>query len=153
MNLSPNFTLEEFIHSDTGIKLGIDNKPNAIQIENMKALCDVVLEPLRAHFNSPIRILSGFRNQALNKAVGGVSTSQHTLGEAADITIRGVKNSDLWLFISLNLNYDQVIAEKLREDNGEAGWVHVSHKQYGKQRAEALSFLGHGKYVKGLQYV
>lgn len=152
MNLSDNFTLLEFTDSPKAKELGIDNTPNALQIENMKALCDVILEPLRKHFNAPIKILSGFRNLELNRAVGGVDTSQHTQGEAADITIRGVKNCDVWMFISLNLSYDQVIAEKLREDSSNAGWVHVSHRQYGKQRGEALSFLG-DRYVKGLQYV
>lgn len=153
MQLSQNFFLQEFVNSETAEKLGIDNTPNAMQIECMKALCDIVLEPLRSHFNSPIRILSGFRCQALNSALLGAPNSQHTLGEAADISVRGVKNSDVWMFISLNLNFDQVIAEKLREDDGAVGWIHVSHKNYGKQRGEAISYLGQGKYVKGLEYV
>jgi zinc D-Ala-D-Ala carboxypeptidase len=152
MQLSPHFSLAEFTASAKGKELGIENTPNAIHTENMKALCDVVLEPLRQHFGFPVQVLSGFRCHALNAAVGGSTTSQHTLGEAADIRIRGVKNEDIWMYISLNLNFDQVIAEKLKENDGNAGWIHVSHKNYGKQRGEALSFLG-DKYVKGLQFI
>lgn len=153
MNLSPHFTLAEFIASAKATELGIENTPNAIQIDAMSALCAITLEPIRLHFNSSIRILSGFRCPELNRAVGGADTSQHLLGEAADIHVYGVDNDDVWKFIQLNLNFDQVIAEKLRQDDGNAGWIHVSHKRDGKQRGEALSFLGNGQYVPGLQYI
>lgn len=152
MHLSTNFTLQEFTDSAKAKALGIENTPNAIQIESMKALCDVILEPLRAHYRQPIQILSGFRCPALNKAVGGSDKSQHLYGEAADIRIRGVKNFEIWMFISLNLSFDQLIAEKLKEHDGSAGWIHVSHKNYGKQRGEPLSFLG-DRYVKGLHFI
>lgn len=153
MRLSNHFTLQEFIISPKAIELGIKNYPNALQIAALQSLCDNILEPIRSNFDLGVRILSGFRCPELNKAVGGAGTSQHTLGEAADITIVGIKNVKLWQFIVDQLNYDQVIAEQLKEDNGNAGWVHVSHKPAGKQRREALSFLGGGKYVKGLQYI
>lgn len=153
MNLSTHFTLQEFTDSPKAKEFGLENTPNAMQIAALQSLCDNILEPLRAHFNSSIRILSGFRCLELNKAVGGAPTSQHTLGEAADIHVQGVRNDDVWKFIVLNLNFDQVIAEKLREDDGNAGWVHVSHKREGKQRGDNISFLSDGKYVKGLQYI
>lgn len=153
MKLSHNFTLQEFTDSPKAKELGIDNIPNAIQIAAMQSLCDNILEPIRTHFNSPVRILSGFRCPELNKAVGGAITSQHTLGEAADINVHGVKNDDLWRFIVLNLNFDQVIAEKLREDDGNAGWIHISHRREGKQRGESLSFLGNNNYINGLHYM
>lgn len=152
MKLSEHFDLKEFILSATAIELGIDNTPNAVQIACLQSLCDNVLEPLRVHYKSPVRILSGFRSRDLNKAVGGVSTSQHTLGEAADIHVAGIRNDDLWNFINMNLNFDQVIAEKLKQIDGSAGWIHVSHKRDGKQRGDALSFLG-DNYIKGLHYI
>jgi zinc D-Ala-D-Ala carboxypeptidase len=153
MGLSQHFTLEEFIYSAKGAEMDIDNTPNALQIARMKAWCDSIGEPIRAHFKSAVHILSGFRCPELNKLVGGANTSQHLLGEAADIHVFGVDNDDLWKFITLNLNFDQCIAEKLHRDNGNAGWVHVSHRREGKQRNEALSFLGNGQYVQGLQYI
>lgn len=153
MNISEHFTLKEFINSSKADELGIDNTPNAIQISAIQELCDNILEPIRFHFKRPIRILSGFRSVDLNKAVGGAATSQHTLGEAADIEINGIRNDAIWSFIVNTLNFDQCIAEKLMADNGAAGWIHISHKRSGAQRKEALSFLGNGKYVSGLHYM
>lgn len=154
MKLSDNFTLQEFINSSKAKELNISNVPTQIEIAALQSLCDNILEPIRAYFKLPVKILSGFRSKELNMALipPGALNSQHLIGEAADITISGVKNVDIWKFIVDKLNYDQVIAEKLKKDNGAAGWVHVSHKRIGKQRNEALSFLGHGNYVKGLQY-
>lgn len=153
MRLSDHFTLEEFISSSKADDLGINNTPNQIHIACMGLLCENILEPLSKHFNAPIGILSGFRNLDLNKAIGGSSTSQHMLGEAADIHVKGVRNDEAWRFIEMNLNFDQLIAEKLHKDDGNAGWVHVSYRRVGKQRNEAISFLGDGKYVSGLIYV
>lgn len=153
MRLSQNFTLQEFTDSPKAKELGIDNIPNQIQIAAMIAWCDNIGEPIRAYFGQPVKILSGFRSNELNKALGGADDSQHTKGEAGDIEVHGVRNSVLWQFIVLSLSYDQVIAEKLKENDGTAGWVHVSHKREGKQRGEPLSFLGNGKYVNGLQFV
>lgn len=153
MNLSQHFTLQEFIDSSKAKEMGINNTPNALQIARMEAWCDNIGEPIRAHFKSIVRILSGFRCSELNKAVGGADTSQHLLGEACDIHVYGVDNDDVWIFIVANLNFDQVIAEKLRQDDGNAGWIHVSHKIAGKQRGDAISFLGDGVYVQGLQYI
>lgn len=152
-DISKYFSLREFTESDTAKILNIDNTPNQLQISRLQSLCDNILDPLRIHYNRPIRILSGFRSEALNKAIGGAPTSQHTLGEAADIHVSGVRNDDLWQFIVATLNFDQVIAEKLHKDNSDSGWVHVSHKLAGKQRGEALSFLGNGNYVNGLVYI
>ena len=152
MRLSPHFTIEEFTRSSKATELGIDNTPNQVIISALESLCDIVLEPIRVHFDRPVKILSGYRCIELNKAVGGAATSQHTLGEAADIEIAGVHNAELWQFIVDTLNYDQCIAERLRRDSPSAGWVHVSHKRFGAQRKEALSFTG-SKYVKGLRYV
>ncbi len=148
MNLSPHFTLQEMtVTGRTAV-----NDPNAAQIVALKALCENVLEPVRAHFNLPITILSGFRSPEVNKLVGGAPTSQHLKGEAADITIKGVANADVWQFIRDNLVHDQVIAEKLCKENGARGWIHVSYSKK-HNREEGLSFLGAGRYVKGFSYV
>ena len=81
--LTPHFTIEEL----TKTKTGIENLPNVSQTNALRILCRDILEPLRTHLgNSPIIIHSGFRCPAVNKAVLGVSTSQHLLGQAADIS-------------------------------------------------------------------
>lgn len=151
MKMSDHFDLSEFTDSPKGKSLGIVNNPSEKEMNNLRALCKFVLEPIRKHFDKPIKILSGFRCPELNMAVGGVKTSQHVFGQAADITISGVKNSDLWQYIVDKVDFDQVIAEKLNKDNGAIGWVHVSY-DLSKLRHDAISFLGHGVYVHGLEF-
>lgn len=130
MNLSKHFTLEEFTHSQTAARLGIDNLPNDVQTSHIIDLCERVLEPVREHFSVPVRIDSGFRSEALNNAVPNSSkTSQHSLGEAADIVVPGVELLDVFKFIKDNLEFDQVIFELT--------WVHVSFRA-GKNRKQAL---------------
>ena len=153
MKLSENFTLFEFTHSTKADALGLDNTPNAMQIANMQAWCDQIGEPIRKHYNAPVRITSGFRCPELNRAVGGASNSQHLFGQAADIHIDGVRNDDLWNFITNKdngINYDQCIAERLSKDDGAKGWVHVSCAI--KNRKDALSCPTPNNYVKGLVY-
>lgn len=148
--LSEHFDLSEFIQSPHLEALGVTNQPNALQIASLAALCDNVLEMLRKTFNAPVIINSGFRCPELNKYVGGVSTSQHAKGEAADIHIPGVRNDAVWNFIVTHLNFDQVIAERLKADDGSAGWIHVSYSV--KNRKDAISCPTLGNYVKGLVY-
>ena len=85
MQLTKHFILEEFERSGTAARLHIDNKIPAALVPNIRHLCEEVLEPLREHFNEPIYISSGYRCEELNRAVGGVTNSQHIRGEAADI--------------------------------------------------------------------
>jgi zinc D-Ala-D-Ala carboxypeptidase len=132
MDLSKHFTLEEFCHSQTAARLAIDNIPNDIQIQAMRNLCIAVLEPLRAHFNLPVVIDSGYRCPMLNSSIPNSSTSsQHMLGEAADIIIPGITLTDIFNFIKDNLEFDQIIYE--------GTWVHVSYRLVGnrKQALEA----------------
>lgn len=150
--LSPHFSLEEMTFSLAAVSKGIENTPTAMQIARLESLCDNILEPIRQRFNSPVIIMSGFRSPALNEAIGGAASSQHMLGEAADIKVKNVDNAVVWHWIVDTLNFDQCIAEKLVKSDGAAGWIHVSHKAIGKQRGEALSFLG-DKYIKGFHYM
>lgn len=151
MYLSPSFSLSEFVKSPTAIRLGIDNTPTDNVIENLRELCINVLQPIRNKWGLPVVINSGYRSPALNKAVGGASSSQHVLGQAADIEIMGVNNADLWKFIRSNLPFDQLIAEYLQPNDPNAGWIHVSYKKF-ENRKQALSCVG-GAYVDGLKYV
>ena len=80
------FTIKELTRSTTAQLRGIDNTPSQQVINNLTALVENVLDPLREAWGAPIHVNSGYRCPALNKAVSGVPASQHMLGEAADIT-------------------------------------------------------------------
>lgn len=124
--LTPHFSLWEMVRSGTAIRLGIDNRPQPEHIARMRALCENVLEPLRRRFGV-IRITSGFRCPALNRAVHGVSHSQHLYGEAADIHVPNRRAAQrLFEFIRHSLPFDQLLLERI---NGcGTGWIHVSYR-------------------------
>lgn len=123
------FTIEELSRSTTAQSKGIDNKPDAGQTASLTALVDNVLDPLREKFGQPIIVNSGFRCPALNRAVGGAATSQHTKGEAADIdTGTRAGNKELYEIIRKELPFDQLIDEK------NFSWVHVSYKSSGNRK-------------------
>lgn len=129
------------------------NVPGPAEIERLRALCFNVLEPIRAHFKRPVRVNSGFRGAKVNAAVGSKSTSQHRLGEAADIEIDGVSNADLAIWINRNIDFDQVILEAYRPGVAGSGWVHVSYRA-GRNRKSCLTMtIGtHGAvYSKGIK--
>ena len=94
MNLSRNFTLSELTKSDTAIRKGINNNPNAEQIEKLKALCENILQPVRDHFGR-VKITSGYRSVELCAAIGSSARSQHAQAEAADFEWPGVDNAEL----------------------------------------------------------
>ena len=146
MQLTQHFTLEELTKSQTGDRLGIDNLPGSDALDCLKVLCARVLEPLRVHYG-PIFINSGYRCPDLNKAVGGASTSQHCLGQAADIEVAGVANGDLAAWIAANLDFDQVILECYRKGQPNSGWVHVSYKTSGNRKEQLTAAVSSGKMV------
>lgn len=112
MELSPHFTLAEFVRSSLATRKGIDNTPSATITENLKSLCLNVLEPLRISLGKPIRISSGYRSPMLNKAVGGSRSSQHMFGLAADIYVDGMSTEELFQYIIHNqIPFDQLIQE------------------------------------------
>lgn len=118
------FTLEELLRSETAKKLRIQNLPSFEVVDNLKALRDSILNPLRSEFGSAIVVTSGFRSAKLNAAVGGSVRSQHMLGQAADIKASGATveaNRRLFALIqSLGLPFDQLIDER------RYSWIHVS---------------------------
>jgi zinc D-Ala-D-Ala carboxypeptidase len=126
MQISEHFSLKEMTESYTATRLKIDNSPPNDVIENLKLLCQNVLEPIRKHFGKPVKINSAYRCPALNKAVGGASNSQHVVGSAADIEVPGVANEELAKWIEKNLTFDQLIREFMKPNDPTAGWVHVS---------------------------
>ena len=137
-----HFTIEELYASATAKAKGINNKPNVQQTINLVYLTAYVLEPLRVAMNEPIKIGSGFRCQALNKAVGGVYNSQHLKGQAADLCIDGdMKKGKKWFdYIRKNLPFDQLIWE---HNSKGSYWVHVSFvfPDFGRNRRQVIENL------------
>jgi len=138
MQLSDNFSLNEFTKSDTAVRKGIDNTPNDVHLENMKALCENVLQKVRSHFGKSVRITSGYRSPELCEAIGSSSRSQHAKGQAADFEITGIDNKDLAIWIRDNVDFDQLILEFYTEGDPNSGWVHCSYSST-SNRKEVLS--------------
>lgn len=131
MKLTKNFTLRELVYSTTALKQGIDNAPTKSAMENLTALAVEVLQPLRNTLGKAIIINSGYRSPELNKAVGGVPTSQHLKGQAADIRSVHFTPTEIARTIKdLHLPYDQIILYPT--------FVHVSHQSDGKNRGNIL---------------
>ncbi len=139
MKLSNNLSLGEFTHSQTAKRRGIDNTPSPEHLKAAKALAENIFQPIRRHFAVPIYLSSGYRSAALNEAIGGSKTSQHSKGEAIDIDMdfrKGPKNYDVFQFIKEFLDFDQLIWEFGTKDNPD--WVHVSYNSDGEQRGQIL---------------
>lgn len=131
------FSIEELCRSETAEAKGIDNSPSAVVRGNLEALVSNVLDPLREAFGKPIIVNSGYRSTLLNNSVGGAKNSQHTRGEAADITAEDVKdNKQLFEIIRENLPFDQLIWEKGTRTY--PAWIHVSFKREGRNRKQIL---------------
>ena len=154
------FTIDEFIKSDTAKKLGIDNIPSQEQKDHAIELIDNLLDPLREAWgdyckknnlgSGAIRVSSGIRSKALNKAVGGSKTSAHYLGYAADLVPYNGNLKEFkkfvwnWL-IESGEDFDQFISE---DENSKSvpQWIHIGYKNSaGKQRKQYM-YMKNGKY-------
>ena len=127
MQLSKNFSLAEMTKSQTATRMGMDNNPSEDEVENLRLLCERVLQPVRDHFNHVVSISSGYRSPQLCSAIGSSVDSQHAKGMAADFEIYGTPNNEIFNWIKGNLLYDQMILEFWNEDEPNSGWLHVSY--------------------------
>jgi zinc D-Ala-D-Ala carboxypeptidase len=152
MNLTANFTLAEMVKSDTALRHDMDNTPGETEIANLKTLCEKVLQPVRDHFQTGVKVNSGFRHPEVNAKVGGSKTSDHCRGQASDIEIPGVPNADLAVWIMDNLEYTQLILEFYTPGVPDSGWVHVSYDPTNlkKQNLTATKQGGKTVYLPGL---
>ncbi len=144
--LTKHFSLRELTHSATAVSRGIRNEPDAQQLANLKALAST-LEAVRVLLgNKPILISSGFRSDALNRVIGGSSTSDHSNGLAADFVCpkyghvmhicEAIRDS--------GIKFDQLIYEQ-----GNTEWVHLG---IGTQtRGQVMSWSKAAGYVYGIQ--
>ena len=131
------FTISELCASDTARARGIDNTPSSGVTLELTTLIEKLLDPIREAWGGPITVNSGYRCQKLNAAVGGVATSQHLRGEAADISV-GILAKNRQLFDRIvelqkagQIEFDQLI------DESNYAWVHISYRQ-GRNRNQIL---------------
>ena len=130
--LSENFTLNEYIKSQTATRHGIDNTPSEEHLEKAKALFQNVVQPVRDHFGVTI-ITSGYRGPELNSMIGGSERSQHCKGEAVDLEVPGTSTLEVAEWIRDNLEFDQLILEFYTPGDINSGWVHVSYTDAGNR--------------------
>ena len=148
MKLTENFSINELTKSQTAERKGIDNTPSTEHQENLKSLCEMILQPIRDHFGQVVSVSSGYRSPELCVAIGSSTKSQHAKGEASDFEIFGVSNKELAEWIHYNINYDQLILEYWKESDPNSGWVHCSFSLNGnrKQYLRAYKENGSTKY-------
>ena len=145
MKLSPNFSLSELTKSQTATRKGIDNTPSPDHQENLKKLCENVLQPVRDHFEQVVSVSSGYRSPELCTAIGSKITSQHAKGQAADFEIFGVSNKALADYIDSELHYDQLILEYWNESDPNSGWVHCSFSEGNNRKQYLRAYKEDGK--------
>ena len=155
MKLSENFSLNELTKSQTATRKGINNIPGNAEEENLKVLSINILQKIRNHYERPVRVTSGYRSPELCVAIGSSIKSQHAKGEAADFEITGIDNFDLAIWISKNLEFDQLISEFYHNDDPDSGWVHCSYKLEGNRKQCLTAFKEGNKtrYGKGLTII
>ena len=147
MKLTENFSLSEMIKSETALRLDLPNDPEPDHLENMKALAENVLQPVRDHFGRGVKVNSAYRHPDVNKAVGGSTTSDHCKGMAADIEIPGIPNAELAEWIQDNLEFRQLILEFYTPGVPDSGWVHVSYNPADNKKQVLTAMKENGKTV------
>ena len=133
-----NFSYDELIASATAKRLGLDNTPTPEEKEKLRQLAEDILQPIRDAWKSPIVVTSGYRSEAVNNAVGGVKTSQHRLGEAADIKVGGKeRNRKLFNFIYKMIAKGDIKVGQLIDEYSYS-WIHISLPRKGKENNQIL---------------
>jgi hypothetical protein len=137
LRLSPHFTLAEMTRSQTALRLGINNAAPTEAVAELRRLCALLLEPIRALLGTSLFVSSGYRCTTLNQAVGGASASAHLAGRAADLIPAGVSLPTAFEMIRLSaLPFDQVILEC-------NAWIHVAVAESGRvPRRQAMTGSG-----------
>jgi hypothetical protein len=147
--ISKNYYLDEFTYSPTAVARKIDNTPNVEHVANLRHVVQNVIQPVRDNFKRALKINSGYRSPALNRAVGGSMNSQHASGEAVDFEIEGLSNRLVADWIAKHLNYDQLILEFYNPMEGvNSGWIHVSLRKTGINRKDRLVAYKDGKSTR-----
>ena len=138
MQLSNNFSLKEMTASQTADRHGISNNPSEDHMDNLKKLCENVLQKVRDHYGKVVSVSSGYRSPELCVKIGSSINSQHASGQAADFEIYGLSNKVLADWIHDNLDYDQLILEYHKKEEPNSGWIHCSYKNPEDNRKQVL---------------
>jgi zinc D-Ala-D-Ala carboxypeptidase len=151
MQLSKNFSLTELTKSQEAIRNGLDNTPSPAAIANLLTLVCMLLQPVRDKVG-PIIVISGYRSEVINGAVGGSKTSDHMQGFAADIESTSISNLEIAHLIVKNFKFTQVILEFYVEGDPNSGWVHVSYDKNNLKCQTLTAVKRNGKtvYLPGL---
>ena len=147
--LTPNFTLSELTASTTGTRLGIDNTPPPEHLEKLTMTAEL-LERVRMVLGVPVTVTSGYRCMRLNIAVGGVTSSDHARGQAADIVAPGFGTpyqvaKKLAPLVS-TLGIGQLILEGVKGKQ----WVHISTRMAAKPMNRVITITDSGAQL-GIQ--
>jgi len=142
MDLSEFFTLDEMTVSQTAVRRGLDNNPDAEALQSLKFLCSWCLDQVRGRLERPVNVSSGFRSRLVNQSVGGAAKSQHLVGEAADFRVAGYTPRQAFELIRKleGLDFDQLILEYGR-------WIHISYTVRRPNRREVWDFDGKTKKI------
>lgn len=149
MNLSPHFTLAEMTASSTARRLGLSNQPPEELIPRLIRTAEM-LERIRSTLGVPINISSGYRGDQVNKAVGGVTSSDHTQGHAADINAPQFGSPAAVAAALEPLVSTLGIGQLIYETVGKSSWVHVSTRTPDKPQNRVLTYDGRS-YTPGIR--
>jgi len=143
------FTWHELLRSSEATRLGISNQPSLSAASNLTRVAILGLDPTRRHFGKPAAPSSGYRSPALNKAIGGSTTSNHSIGCATDFEIPGVDNYEVADWMTKNIpNFDEIILERYTPGKPNSGWIHFAMRPENNRR-KILTWDGK-IYMRGL---
>lgn len=152
--ISKHITLAEATKSQEATRLGMNNTPTAEHLTAMTTVAERIFEPIREMHGKPIAITSFYRSPAVNKRIGGSTTSQHCLGEAmdidADVFDNGITNKQIFDYIKDRLEFDQLIWEFGTPSNPD--WVHASFTTKRPNRKQILIAIRNGRTTSYLPY-
>ena len=145
-NISENISFKEATCSETAKRLKIKNEPSETHIKNMKIIAEKCFQPLREWADHPIRINSMYRCGELCEAIKSSKNSQHTKGQAIDLSSLGEKtNGELFEWIKENLDFDQMIWEFGNDESPK--WIHISYVNKKSNRNRILRAKYKGSFV------
>ena len=147
--LTQHFQLDEFVFSETAVRRGIDNTPDADVLSNLLMLANG-LERVRAILGHPVHVSSGYRCPKLNTAIGGSKSSAHMHGLAADFTCPAFGSPyDICVALEHELSYIGAVDQLIYEGR----WVHIGFSDNPRYEILTAHFdsSGNATYTKGLK--
>ena len=139
-------SLKELLFSETATRLGIDNTPTDQILVNLQTLIHEIINPIINQFGD-IKITSGYRSPELCLKIGSSIKSQHCLGMAVDCEVLGVPNKELADWVVNHLEYDQVILEFWKPEEGNSGWVHISYNKANNRKMYLRAYKSNSRVV------